>query len=254
MRLCTWNVNSIRAREARALAWLRAHRPDVVCLQELKTPTDDFPYASVEALGYQATVLGQKTYNGVALLTLAPATDERLGLDDGVADPQARLVAATVAGVRVLSVYVPNGAEVGSDKWHYKLAFLKRLLTYLERHHRPDEPLIIAGDFNIIPDDLDAAHPALWHDTVLGHPEVRAAYQRLLSFGLVDLFRPHHPQGGVFSWWDYRQLGFQKNEGLRIDLVLGTRVICSTAASVDRDERKGEKPSDHAPVLVEIAV
>lgn len=236
------------------MAWLKAQRPDVVCLQELKVPTDDFPYAAVEALGYQATVLGQKTYNGVALLTLAPATEERLGLDDGVADPQARLVAATVAGVRVLSVYVPNGAEVGSDKWHYKLAFLKRLLAYLERHHRPDEPLIVAGDFNIIPDDLDAAHPALWHDTVLGHPEVRAAYQQLLGFGLVDLFRPHHPQGGVFSWWDYRQLGFQKNEGLRIDLVLGTRAVRSTAASVDRDERKGEKPSDHSPVLVEIAV
>jgi exodeoxyribonuclease III len=251
MKIATWNVNSVKARKDRLLAWLAKHSPDVLCLQELKTEAAGFPLDEVLAAGYQSVLHGQKTYNGVAILSRAPLSDVRIGLDDGVDDQQARLVAASLGELRILSVYVPNGNEVGSDKWSYKLAWLSRLTGYLERHHKPEQRLLLCGDLNIAPDDQDVARPDEWKDTVLCAPEARAAFQKLAHWGLVDVFRQLHPEGGIYSWWDYRMLGFPKNNGLRIDHILATPSLAGRvrSAEVDRDERKGQSPSDHAPVL-----
>lgn len=252
MILATWNVNSVRARKERLLAWLAAHQPDVLCLQELKVVRDDFPWDEVRAAGYEIVGAFQPTYNGVAILSRLPLADESLGLDDGDEDPQARLVAATAGGVRVVCAYVPNGQEPGSDKFAYKLRWLDRLAAYLRRHHRPEDPLVLCGDFNIVPRDSDAHDAAAWTGTVLLNPEVRARLQSLLDWGLEDVVARHHPEGGPFSWWDYRMLAFPRNHGLRIDLVLATPGLAGrcTDAVTDRDQRKGEKPSDHAPVVV----
>ena len=243
----------MRAREARLSAWLERHRPDVLCLQELKGTAEVFPAEAVARAGYRASVHGQKTYNGVAILSRDEPQDVRTGLDDGVDDPQARLVSALVGGVRVISVYVPNGGELGTEKWQYKLQWLDRLAAYLRRRHAPSEPLVIAGDFNIAPDDRDAANPEAWRDTVLTHADVRARLATLVGWGLRDLLRERHPEGGIYSWWDYRNLGFPMNDGLRLDLVLGTTAVRCTDAVVDREERKGKQPSDHAPVVVDLA-
>ena len=253
MKLATWNVNSVRAREGRLMAWLARHQPEVVCLQELKGTAEVFPMAAVRAAGYHAAVFGQRTYNGVAILGLDAPEDVRHGLDDGVDDVQARLVSAKVCGVRVICVYVPNGGEVGSEKWQYKLTWLERLLAYLRRWHTPVEPLIVCGDFNIVPDDRDAANPDAWRDTVLTHADVRARFRPILDWGLRDVLRERHPEGGIYSWWDYRNLGFANNDGLRIDLVLATSALACSDAQVDRDERKGQQPSDHAPVVVTLS-
>lgn len=254
LRIATWNVNSVRAREARLLAWLQAHQPDVLCLQELKVVDADFPHAALRALGWHATVHGQKTYNGVAILAREEATDVQRGMGAGDDDPQARLVSAVVRGIRVVSAYFPNGQTVGSEKWAYKLAWMERLREHLQRTVRPGEAVALCGDFNVAPDDRDVARPESWNDTVLCHPEARAALQRIAALGFVDVFRRHHAEGGLYSWWDYRQLGFPRNDGLRIDHVFATEPLAkrSTSAAIDRNERKGKQPSDHAPVLVEI--
>lgn len=253
MKIATWNVNSVKARKERLIAWLARHQPDVLCLQELKTQDAGFPHAEVNAAGYRAATHGQKTYNGVAILAKTEPADVQIGLGDDVDDPEARCIAATVDGVRVMSLYVPNGQRPDSDKFVYKLAWLQRFEAYLQAQCRPDTPLAVCGDLNIAPDDLDAARPAEWNGTVLCVPQVREAFQRLLSWGLTDTLRLHHPEGGVYSWWDYRMLGFQKNNGLRIDHILATDALATRcrAATVDRDERKGVKPSDHAPVIAE---
>jgi len=255
LKLATWNVNSIRAREARLLAWLERQRPDVVCLQELKVSEADFPFLALKGAGYAAAVFGQRTYNGVAILARAGLAleDVARGFDDEADDPQARAIAATVAGVRVLSVYVPNGGEIGSDKWAYKLEWLARLRAELERRYRPDQPLAVCGDLNVAPEPRDVCDPAGWEDTVLYHPEVRQALAEVCAWGLEDVFRRHREEAGLYSWWDYRMLAFPKNRGLRIDHVLATRPFAerTTGAFVDRQERKGKQPSDHAPVIVE---
>jgi exodeoxyribonuclease-3 len=249
--LATWNVNSIRARLDRLVAFLDRSAPDVVCLQELKVPDGDFPFEAVRAAGYHAAVHGQRTYNGVAILSRVEAGDVQVGLGDGADDDQARLIAATVAGVRVVSAYVPNGQVVGSDKWAYKLAWLTRLRAWLERTAQPDQPLALCGDFNVAPDDRDAARPEEWRDSVLCHDDARRALEQVTSWGLVDTVRLHHEGPGPFTWWDYRMLAFPKGNGLRIDHVFATAPLAArcTAVSVDRDERKGKLPSDHAPVL-----
>jgi exodeoxyribonuclease-3 len=253
LKIATWNVNSIKARKDRLLAFLQRHTPDVVCLQELKVETEAFPLAEVHGLGYQSLVHGQKTYNGVAILARSALEEPRVGLGEGD-DDQARVISARVEGVRVMSVYVPNGGSPDSDKWQYKLAWLERLVRYLEREHTPTEPLVLCGDLNIAPDDSDVARPDEWRETVLCAPQVRAAFRRLVAWGLVDVFRKLHPDGGVYSWWDYRLLGFPKNNGLRIDHVLATEPVAQRCESalIDREERKGKLPSDHAPVLVSL--
>jgi exodeoxyribonuclease-3 len=253
MRIATWNVNSVRARMERLMAFLARHQPDVLCLQELKVTDTEFPRLELEAAGWRAAVHGQKTYNGVAILARTEPEDVRIGLGDDVDDDEARLIGATVQGVRVLSAYVPNGKVVGSDKWAYKLAWLERLRGHLARHHTTAQPLALCGDFNVAPEDRDVARPEEWQGTVLCHEEARERLRSLTSWGLVDAIRLHHTGDGPWTWWDYRMLGFPKGNGLRIDHILVTPPLASrcTGASVDRDERKGKLPSDHAPVLAD---
>lgn len=253
MKLAAWNVNSIRAREERVLGWLDAHRPDVLCLQETKVEEGKFPAEGFRARGYEVAACCQKTYNGVAIVSRTPLADVERGLADGVEDAQARCIAATAAGVRVLSVYVPNGEAVGSEKFAYKLAWMDRLRAHLAARVTPDAPLVVCGDFNVAPAPLDVHDPAAWEGHVLFSEPERAALARLVSVGLVDLVRQLHPATPLFTWWDYRMLSFPKNRGLRIDHILATPALAAraTAAGVDREARKGKQPSDHAPVWAE---
>jgi exodeoxyribonuclease-3 len=252
MLLATWNVNSVRARLDRLVAFLGRWSPDVVCLQELKVPDEDFPLEAIHAAGYQAAILGQRTYNGVAILSRVEAGEIQVGFGDGDADQQARFIAATVGGVRVASAYIPNGQVVGSDKWAYKLDWLGRLRAWLDRHTAVDQPLALCGDFNVAPEDRDAARPDEWRDSVLCHEDARRALHGVTSWGLTDAIRLHDEGPGPFSWWDYRMLAFPKGNGLRIDHIFLTAPLAArcTSATVDREERKGKQPSDHAPVLV----
>ena len=251
MKIATWNVNSIRSRLERLLRWLEKARPDVVCLQELKVTEDAFPFDPIREAGYHAAVCGQKTYNGVAILAREEPAEVERGLGYDADDPQARLIAADVAGVRVISAYVPNGHTVGSEKYDYKLDWLRRLGEYLERHYQPSDPLILCGDFNVAPDDSDVANPERWSGSVLCHQAAREALEAVRRWGLTDVFRQHHPEGGIYSWWDYRMLAFPKNDGLRLDHIFTTEPLANrcTGAEIDRDERKGQKPSDHAPAI-----
>ena len=254
MKIFSWNVNSVRARKERFLAWLDKHQPEVLALQEIKCQDEQFPREEVLERGYQVETFGQKTYNGVALLAKSPIEDVRRGLGDEVDDPQARFISAQIEGIRMVCVYIPNGSSMDSDKAVYKKQWYARLLAHLERLHEPGEPLIVLGDFNVAPRENDVNFLEVWKDGVLFHPEMRAALQGVCDWGLEDLFAKLHPEGGVYSWWDYRQLGFPRDDGLRIDLLLGTEPVTQRlkAAGVDRDERKGKKPSDHAPVWVEL--
>jgi exodeoxyribonuclease-3 len=256
MRLATWNVNSVRAREGRLLRWLETHQPDALCLQELKVAEDAFPLLPVRALGYHAAIHGQKTYNGVAVLSRGEPAEVERGFGDGKDDSQARLVSARVGTDQVVSVYVPNGQEVGSEKWAYKLDWLERLRAWLERRFARTDLVAVCGDFNVAPEARDVHDPAAWEPSVLFHPEARAALERLRSWGLVDAFRLHHQAAGLYSWWDYRMLAFPKNQGLRIDHVLLSEPLAARCSSalIDREERKGRQPSDHAPVVVSLDV
>jgi exodeoxyribonuclease III len=253
VQIASWNVNSVRARADRLMRWLAARKPDVVCLQELKVQDSEFPFEALRAAGYEAAVHGQRTYNGVAILARAGLSEVERGFGDGDDETQARLISARVAGVRVVSVYVPNGKVVGSEKWTYKLAWLRRLRAWLDLRFRQDEPIAVCGDFNVAPEPRDVHDPAVWEPTVLFHPEARAALESVRSWGLSDTLRLHRQEGGLYSWWDYRMLAFPRNNGARIDLVLASAPLAArcTAASIDRDERKGALPSDHAPVVAE---
>jgi exodeoxyribonuclease-3 len=253
MKIATWNVNSIRIRQERVLAWLAAEAPDVLCLQELKAMEEQFSIIDFQALGYEAAVYGQRTYNGVAILARSPLAQVERGIDTEE-DPQARFIAATIGGIRVASVYVPNGEAVGSEKFAYKLAWMARLRAYVAAHLAEGVPLLLCGDFNVAPAPIDVHDPALWEGHVLYSREERAAFAELLATGLVDLVRELNPDQPLFTWWDYRQLAFPKNHGLRIDHVLAAPALRPRvlAARVDRQARKGKLPSDHAPVVVEL--
>jgi exodeoxyribonuclease-3 len=257
MRIVTWNVNSIRTRLERALAFVDRHQPDVLCLQELKSVEEQFPAAEFEAAGYQAAVYGQKTYNGVAILSRQAPDQVVRGFDDGdEEDPQARIIGARFGELDVVCVYVPNGSVVGSEKYEYKLAWLERLRRMIDARYSPGGLLAVCGDFNMAADEKDVAFPDLWEASVLFHPAMREELAKITAWGLADTFRHHHPEGGAYSWWDYRQLAFPKGDGVKIDHVLATRPLLErcTGASIDRDERKGKKPSDHAPVMAEVDV
>jgi exodeoxyribonuclease-3 len=266
MKVASWNVNSINVRRERLLRWLAAHQPDVLCLQELKALDEAFPSTDVHELGYQAALFGQRSYNGVAILAKAPLEDVKRGLADDAPDvdargsareqnTEARLVSARVHGLTVLSCYVPNGQLISSDKYVYKQRWLDRLLAYLRRHHDPAEPLLVCGDFNIAPEDRDCCDPAGYQESVLFHEVVREKWRALCAWGLVDTFRLHVQDAAKYSWWDYRMLSFPKGMGLRIDHILATRPLAErcTAAAIDREERKGKQPSDHAPVIAEFS-
>ena len=254
MKIATWNVNSIRSRLDRALALLARHEPDVLCVQEIKVQDDQFPTEAFQAAGYHVEVFGQKTWNGVALISRKPPEDVVRGFPEDGSDAQARLIAGTFEGLRVIDVYVPNGQDVDSEKFAYKLAWLQQLHESISAAHEPGDDVLLLGDFNIAPDERDVHDPEAYRGKVHFHPKEHEALARLTSWGLFDLFRKHHDEAGLYSWWDYRRLGFPKNRGLRIDLILGTASVlerCS-ACEIDRDERKGSKPSDHAPVVAVI--
>ena len=254
MRIATYNVNSIRARSERILAWTRAERPDVLCLQELKTEEKDFPLAAFTDLGYQAAVWGQKTYNGVALLSLAPLTDVTRGLDGGGADEQARLVSARTQGIVVYCVYAPNGEAPGTEKFAYKLGWMERFTAQLAPVVA-QAAVAVCGDFNVAPTDADVHDPEGLRETIHVSTPEREALARIVGVGLVDAFRRVHPKERAYTFWDYRMLGFQKNRGYRIDHLLVTPDLADrlVGAKIDREARKGERPSDHAPLVVEIS-
>jgi len=258
MKIASWNVNSIRSRLPRLLEYLAAAQPDALCLQELKCADEAFPRAEVEAAGYRAVFHGQPTYNGVAILARGEEEppDVQRGLQDGVEDPQARLIGATVRGVRLYSVYAPNGQAVGSAAYAYKLEWYGRLLRFLERHRPASGLLAVGGDFNVAPEDRDVYSPALWQGRTMATDAERERFAGLLSDGrLVDSFRLHHAEPGRYSWWDYRAGCFPRNFGLRIDHLLLSAELAGrcTGAGIDRDFRKGKTPSDHAPVWAELS-
>ena len=249
--ISTWNVNSIKARHDRLFAWLDSRSPDVVCLQELKVADDAFPYADVEGAGYHVAAYCQKTWNGVAILSREPIENVVHGMDDDEDDPEARVVAGRTFGIDVVGMYVPNGKTVGSKKWEYKMNWLDRVRALLERRFSGTDSLVVCGDINIAPADEDVANPDKWARSVLCDPKGRDKLSEIMALGLKDVVRLHNEGPGPYSWWDYRMLAFPKGDGLRIDLILASEALAgrSSAAWVDRDERKGKKPSDHAPVL-----
>jgi len=253
VKIATFNVNSVRARTNRLLAFLERQRPDIACLQELKCLDAEFPSLEVRARGYELALHGQKTYNGVAILSRLPIADVQTGVGDAELDVQSRVLFGTVDGVRVVCAYFPNGGELGSDKWAFKLRFMAALRDRLEIELKSHRELVLTGDFNVAPFDDDVARPAEWGQTVLCHPEARTALERIRELGFVDAFRPFHPEGGVHTWWDYRGLGFERGNGLRIDHFFVTEALAARVrgAIVDRAERAGEAASDHAPVLIE---
>ncbi|HSF79086.1 MAG TPA: exodeoxyribonuclease III [Steroidobacteraceae bacterium] len=250
MRIATWNVNSLRVRLPQLTQWLQSYPVDVIGLQELKQTDEDFPAAEIASLGLHAAWYGQKTYNGVAILAREPLEDVACGIP-GFDDPQRRVIAATVDGIRLINVYVPNGQAVGSEKYAYKLDWLGRLADYVTSQLALHPRLAIVGDYNIAPEDRDVHDPAKWEGSVHVSAAERAALQELLQAGLVDTFRLFEQPPEAYSWWDYRMGAFRRNHGLRIDLVLASRELASSCIGchVDRTPRTWERPSDHAPVL-----
>lgn len=251
MKIATWNVNSIRVRLPRLLGWLERTKPDIVCLQEIKVMDGDFPADEISKLGYLCFVNGQKTYNGVAILSLMPATDLVRAFTEGGPDVQRRILAATIQGIRMINVYVPNGSEVGSDKYEYKLDWFRRLRAFLDLSVDPNQDVLLCGDFNVAPEDRDVWDPELWRGKILFSEPEKDALREIVDWGLVDALRMHHSEGGVYTWWDYRMGAFHRGWGMRIDHILTSVSLAKRCASVevDRNERKGDKPSDHAPVI-----
>lgn len=255
MRIVSWNINSLRRRQERLLAWLAQTQPDVVCLQETKCTDEQFPVLDLRAAGYHSAFHGQKSYNGVAILSKIEPREGRPALCDEEEDPQARVIAATIGTVRVYSIYAPNGQAVGSPAYEYKLKWYARLRSCLERESH-DQHLVVCGDFNVAPKDEDVYDPDLWRGAIMCSEGERRAFEELRGIGLVDTLRLHHPEAGIFSWWDYRMLAFPKNRGLRIDAILASRSLAEhcAATGIERDMRKGKEPSDHAPVWAEFDV
>jgi len=250
IKVVTWNVNSARARIDHICAFLTNHRPDIVCLQEIKSTHETFPYQALEKVGYVASIFGQPSYNGVALLSRELPTEVETGLDN-----EARVIAGTLFGMRIISVYVPNGQRIGSTKHAYKLQWLDNLGPFLERQKKKYGEFIVAGDYNIAPNAIDLAHPDEWEGKVLCDPLARQKLQTLMErFTLTDVVRTHLPGPGVYTWWDYRTSGFDWNNGVRIDFILATPGLATRCvhAWVDVEERGKERPSDHVPVLARL--
>ncbi len=253
MKLATWNVNSLAVRLPQVLDWLSAHQPDALCLQETKLTDDKFPHAELAAIGFHSQWFGQKTYNGVALLTREPVAAVVKNIP-GHVDPQARVITGTLRGVRLIGAYVPNGQAPDSDKFHYKMGWLSGLQAWLQQELQTHRQLVLVGDLNIAPEDRDVHDPIAWTGQILCTPEERAHFQRLISLGLHDAFRLFEQAPKSWSWWDYRNLAFRKNQGLRIDHILVSDALkpLVTACAIDKLPRKNERPSDHAPVVVTI--
>lgn len=254
MKIATWNVNSLKVRLPHVLEWLASAKPDVLALQEIKQVTEAVDADSFAAAGYNAVASGQKTYNGVAILSRSDARDIVTGFP-GFVDPQRRILASTIDGVRVINLYIPNGSSVGSDKYEYKLGWLAALKGFLADELRAHEKLVVLGDFNIAPDDRDVHDPEKWGNDILCSPLERKALQSLIDLGLSDVFRKFEQPEKTFSWWDYRAAGFRRNAGLRIDLILATKAMADAceASYIDREPRTWERPSDHTPVIADFA-
>lgn len=255
MKIATWNVNSLRVRLSHVLDWLIVAQPDVLALQETKLTDDQFPLEVLKSAGYHAVFSGQKAYNGVAILSREPARDvarDVVGLDD----PQRRILSATIGDARVLNVYVPNGSEVGSANYVYKLAWLDKIASHVGQELGRHEKFVILGDFNVAPTDADVYDPELWFEKILCSTPERAAVKKLVGLGLVDTFRLFEQAGRCFSWWDYRSAGFRRNLGLRIDIILASAALAKvcTVCRIDKSPRALERPSDHAPVVAEFAI
>lgn len=242
----------MNVRQPHVIEWLQTHEPDVLVLQELKQVTEKFPADDLRAIGYHSIASGQKTYNGVAVISKSPATDPVTDFPD-FDDPQRRVLASTIDGVRVVNLYVPNGAEVGSEKYTYKLGWLASLRDFLDTELGRHEKLVVLGDFNIAPADADVHDPEKWGEAILCSPPERKALTDLIALGLTDVFRKFDQPEKAFSWWDYRAAGFRRNAGLRIDLILSSAAMTErcTACYVDKEPRTWERPSDHAPVVAE---
>lgn len=248
--LATWNVNSLRVRLPHLTQWLAGNPLDAIVLQETKLPDADFPTAELGALGWQTVYSGQRTYNGVAILSREPVVDVVAGIP-GFEDEQRRVLAGTINGVRVIDVYVPNGQAVGSDKFAYKLRWFAALQAYVAAELAAHPYVVVLGDYNVAPDDRDVHDPKAWEGSVHVSPPERAALQALLATGLVDCFRSFEQPEKTYSWWDYRMMAFRRNAGLRIDLILASQALAQKcgACHIDKAPRKLERPSDHAPVV-----
>lgn len=250
MKVATWNVNSLKVRLEHVKEWLANESPDVLVLQEIKQVTDQFPSDAIAESGYRSIASGQKTYNGVAVLARDEIQDAVTDFP-GFEDPQRRILAVTVDGVRVINLYVPNGSSVDSDKYRYKLSWLEALHGFLEAQLAQHERVVVLGDFNIAPADIDVYDPEKWGEDVLCSPPERAALQAVEALGFVDVFRQLAPEEKLFSWWDYRAAGFRRNAGLRIDLILASQALAASCSKsyIDREPRGWERPSDHTPVV-----
>jgi len=252
LKIATWNVNSLNVRLPQVLSWLDSSRPDILALQETKLTDDKFPVAEFESAGYRALFSGQKTYNGVAILSREPGAEVITDLP-GLDDPQRRVLAASYGELRVLNLYVPNGESVGSEKYAYKLDWLDKLIDFVAAELKRHPKLVVLGDFNIAPEERDVYDPLVWQGKVLFSEAERAALQRLLATGLCDSFRIFEQEEKQFSWWDYRMAAFRRNLGLRIDHILASKPLCEGCRScvIDKAPRKNERPSDHTPVVAE---
>ena len=251
MKIVSWNINSLRKRQDRLFDWLEAIKPDIVCLQETKCPDDQFPALALQAVGYRSAYHGEKSYNGVAILANREPRDVRPSLCDEVVDPQARVIAATIDDVRVFSIYAPNGQAIGSPAYEYKLHWYRRLRDCVANEKSVD--VIVCGDFNVAPEDIDVYDPDLWRGAIMASKSERAAFRELCKIGLCDTLRIHHKEGELYTWWDYQMRAFEKNRGLRIDAVLASEELATKciAAGIDREMRKGKETSDHGPVWAE---
>lgn len=248
MKIASWNVNSLKVRLPHVLDWLNEHQPDVLGLQEIKSET--FPSDTFSEIGYHAAFNGQKTYNGVALLSKQPAEDCLTDLPH-FADPQRRIIAANFADLRIINLYVPNGSEVGSEKYAYKLQWLEHITAFIQEELEKHPRLAIMGDFNITPDDRDVYDPKAWHEKILCSTPERQAFQTLLNLGFSDAFRLFEQAESSFTWWDYRQAGFRRNLGMRIDHILCSAKLSCVSCQIDKEPRKLERPSDHTPIFAE---
>ncbi len=255
MKIATWNVNSLNVRLPHVLEWLAAHEPDVLVLQEIKQLTEAFPQDAFTEAGYQSIASGQKTYNGVATVCRHEPQDPVTDFP-GFEDPQRRILATTIKGVRVVDLYVPNGQAVGTEKYQYKLNWLTALRGFLQGELENHSRLVVLGDFNIAPADRDVHDPEKWGDAILCSGPERDALGELLTLGLSDVFRQFDQAVKSFSWWDYRAAGFRRNAGLRIDLILASPAMTEAcqASYIDKEPRAWERPSDHAPVVAEFAI
>ncbi len=251
MHIVTWNVNSLNVRLPHVLGFLNEHRPDILALQETKVPDEKFPRAEIEAAGYHVAFSGQKTYNGVAIISKSEATGIVTDLP-GLDDPQRRVLAATIDEQRIINLYVPNGQEVGSEKYDYKFRWLGALRDYLKSELSRHERLVVLGDYNIAPADIDIYNPKRWQGKIMCSEPERGMFCSLLALGLTDTIRALYPDKPMHSWWDYRLNAYQRGWGIRIDHILATAAVTPRAAGVYQDERGKERPSDHAPVWLEI--